>query len=139
MVARLAGPQPIRLVEVSSLNVVSLMWWCAWRARVYKLAMPPCRRLPDNRVSPEHAGALGAGRVQSGTCHSEGGIDPAARLDRPGQQHHFVTAVPGWPSYPTGSIISRAKQPVSVSVVPMGCPASPQITLGAFGRSGGAG
>jgi hypothetical protein len=26
MVARLAGPLPVRLVEVSSLNVVSLMW-----------------------------------------------------------------------------------------------------------------
>jgi hypothetical protein len=29
MVARLAGPLPVRLAEVSSLNVVSLIWWCA--------------------------------------------------------------------------------------------------------------
>jgi hypothetical protein len=26
MVARLTGPRPVRLAEVSSLNVVSLMW-----------------------------------------------------------------------------------------------------------------
>jgi hypothetical protein len=29
MVARFAGPLPVRLVAVSSLNVASLMWWCA--------------------------------------------------------------------------------------------------------------
>ena len=29
MVARLAGPLPVRLVEVSSLKVTSRTWWCA--------------------------------------------------------------------------------------------------------------
>ena len=29
MVARLAGPLPVRLVAVSSLNVTSRTWWCA--------------------------------------------------------------------------------------------------------------
>ena len=29
MVARLAGPLPVRLVAVSSWNVTSRMWWCA--------------------------------------------------------------------------------------------------------------
>ena len=29
MMARLAGPLPVRLAAVSSLTVVSRMWWCA--------------------------------------------------------------------------------------------------------------
>jgi hypothetical protein len=47
MVARLAGPLPVRLVAVSSLNVVSLMWWCA--------SMDQCsrtRRARSSAVAP---------------------------------------------------------------------------------------
>jgi hypothetical protein len=33
MVARLAGPLPVRLVAVSSPQVTSRTWWCAWMGR----------------------------------------------------------------------------------------------------------
>ncbi|HEV8278023.1 MAG TPA: hypothetical protein VGQ26_20325 [Streptosporangiaceae bacterium] len=42
--ARLAGPLPVRLVAVSSLNVTSRMWWCA--------SMDQCSRIRRARSCP---------------------------------------------------------------------------------------
>ena len=50
MVARLAGPLPVRLVEVSSLKVTSRTWWCA--------SMDQCSRDEPGQVSCAVASAL---------------------------------------------------------------------------------
>src|ERR1035441_9099090 len=67
MVARLAGPLPVRLVEVSSLNVVSLMWWCA--------SMDQCSRTRRAR-----AGVLACalGRLVAAETGSRGGLPGGA-------------------------------------------------------------
>src|SRR6266567_7802053 len=76
MVARLAGPLPVRLVPVSSPNVTSLMWWCA--------SMDQCSRATAGQIL---GGGVSAGQAGDGAGGLAGGLGgalpPAGDLDGP--------------------------------------------------------